>query len=361
MKSLVDRLATFHTLDAEGYRALLECNSDTESYLKKRARDTATERFGHGIFVRGLIEISNHCRNNCLYCGLRRDNHNINRYRLTDDQIIDCCVKGYALGLRAFVLQSGEDKALTDSRMTVLINRIADIAPEAAITLSLGERSKDSYTALFNAGASRYLLRHEAANQQLYASLHPEEMSWSNRIDCAKTLIAIGYQTGMGMMIGSPGQTINHLIDDLLLLQQMRPQMIGMGPFIPQTNTPMGNHQAGSIDLTLRIIAIVRLMLPDALIPATTALATLDADARNQAILSGANVVMPNLSPTCVREKYAIYDNKSATASEAIEGIALLQQQLQSIGYHINYSRGDHHPNAHFVFLSEDIKIEKLI
>ncbi|MBR5899259.1 MAG: [Muribaculaceae bacterium] len=341
MKSLVDRLATLHTLDAEGYRALLECDSDTESHLKERARDIATERFGHGIYVRGLIEISNYCRNNCLYCGLRRDNRNITRYQLSDDEIIDCCAKGYAMGLRTFVLQSGEDNTLSDSRITNLIGRIADIAPKAAITLSLGERSKDSYIALFNAGASRYLLRHEAANRQLYASLHPEEMSWSNRIDCAKSLIAIGYQTGMGMMIGAPGQTTDHLIDDLLLLQQIRPQMVGIGPFIPQADTPLGNHTAGAIGLTLRIIAIVRLMLPDALIPATTALATLDADARNQAILSGANVVMPNLSPTCVRDKYAIYDNKAATATESAEGIASLQQQLNSIGYHINYSRGD--------------------
>lgn len=343
MKSLVDRLATLHSLDAESYRALLECDSDTESYLKEHARDITTERFERGIYVRGLIEISNYCRNNCLYCGLRRDNRNITRYRLSDDEIIDCCTKGYAMGIRTFVLQSGEDNTLTDSRMTALINRIANIAPEAAITLSLGERSKDSYTALFNAGASRYLLRHEAANQQLYDSLHPKEMSWSNRIDCAKTLITIGYQTGMGMMIGSPGQTTDHLIDDLLLLHQMQPQMVGIGPFIPQADTPMGNHPAGSIDLTLRIIAIVRLMLPDALIPATTALATLNADARNQAILSGANVVMPNLSPACVRDKYAIYDNKAATASESAEGIASLQQQLNSIGYHINFSRGDFH------------------
>lgn len=341
MRTLVDRLATLHTLDADSYRALLECDSDTESYLKERARNIATEHFGHEIYVRGLIEISNYCRNNCLYCGLRRDNRNIARYRLSDNEIIDCCAKGYAMGLRTFVLQSGEDSTLTDSRITNLISRIADIAPEAAITLSLGERSKDSYTALFNAGASRYLLRHEAADRQLYSLLHPEDMSWSNRIDCAKSLIAIGYQTGMGMMVGVPNQTTDHLIEDLLLLQQMRPQMVGIGPFIPQADTPLGYHTAGSIGLTLRILALVRLMLPNALIPATTALATLDADARNQAILSGANVVMPNLSPACVREKYAIYDNKAATASESAEGIASLQQQLNTIGYHLNFSRGD--------------------
>ena len=346
MRDLVHRLVGERTLKRDEFRALIaSCDSQTLEYIRKESVRTAQERFGHGIFVRGLIEISSFCRNDCAYCGLRRSNRTAERYRLSHEQIMECCKEGYDAGLRTFVLQGGEDATLTDEWLEQIIHDIRHTYPDVAITLSLGERSYDSYKRLYDAGATRYLLSHEAANKELYSKLHPQTMSHANRIACIENLKEIGYQTGMGMMIGVRGQSVDDLVDDLLLMERIRPQMIGIGPFIPHRNTPLGDYPAGSVELTLLMLSIVRLMHPSALIPSTTALATLSAEGRRMGILSGANVVMPNLTPPSERKKYAIYENKASSGSEAVEGRRALEQELNEIGYHIDYSRGDYKTN----------------
>lgn len=346
MRDLVHRLVGERTLKRDEFRALIaSCDSQTLEYIRKESVRTAQERFGHGIFVRGLIEISSFCRNDCAYCGLRRSNRSAERYRLNHEQIIECCKEGYNAGLRTFVLQGGEDATLTDEWLEQIIHDIRHIYPDVAITLSLGERSYASYKRLYDAGATRYLLRHEAANEELYRKLHPHTMSHANRIACIENLKEIGYQTGMGMMVGIKGQSVDDLVDDLLLMERIRPQMIGIGPFIPHRNTPLGDYPAGSVGLTLLLLSIVRLMHPSALIPSTTALATLSAQGRRMGILSGANVVMPNLTPPSERKKYAIYEDKASSGSEAVEGLRALEQELNEIGYHIDYSRGDYKTN----------------
>ena len=342
MMTLAQRLVCERTLTTEQFRALIElCDDLTLDYLRQEAVRTARGRFGLGIFVRGLIEISSFCRNNCYYCGLRRSNPSAERYRLSHKQIMECCEEGYNAGFRTFVMQGGEDGQLTDEWLENIITDIRHTYPDAAITLSLGERSRESYERLFAAGANRYLLRHEAADKELYCSLHPAEMSYENRIACIENLKSIGYQTGLGMMIGVKGQSIDSLVQDLQLLERLQPQMIGIGPYIPHHDTPLGGDPAGDLRLTLLMLAIVRIMFPDALIPSTTALATLSAEGRKMGILSGANVVMPNLTPLSERRKYAIYENKAASGSEAVEGLQALERELNEIGYHIDYSRGD--------------------
>lgn len=343
MRELAERLRQEQTLRPEEYRTLLaECDGETFGYLRSAARETVRERFGDGIYIRGLIEIGNCCRNDCLYCGIRRSNRSAERYRLTSDEILTCCRTGYELGFRTFVLQGGEDPAWDDARLCGLVGEIHRRWPSCAITLSLGERSAASYEALFRAGATRYLLRHETADPALYATLHPAEMSHARRIACLETLRRIGYQTGTGLMVGVPGQTIGTLVEDLLLIERLRPQMIGIGPFLPHRDTPMGHAPAGSLRLTLLLLAILRLMRPAALIPATTALATLSPEGRRLGILSGANVVMPNLSPAAERAKYAIYEHKASFGCEAAEGLAELERELASIGCRIDYARGDY-------------------
>lgn len=343
MISLIDCLSHEHHLDADDYIKLIQAcdKDDVFSYLRDKATQTARKRFGFGIYTRGLIEISNYCKNNCLYCGLRRDNK-IKRYRLSCDEILECCKSGYDAGLRTFVLQGGEDTFFTDERLINLIRQIRQNCQDAAITLSLGERPATSYRQLYNAGASRYLLRHEAADKKLYKQIHTSEMSFEHRIDCITHLLEIGYQTGMGMMVGVPGQTVNHLVEDLMLMTKLRPQMIGIGAFIPHIGTPLGHHSAGNMRLTLSIVAICRLMFPDALIPATTALATLSPTGFLDGILSGANVVMPNISPLASRAMYEIYNNKHDYGVDTVESLNILQKQLAAIGYCINPTRGDY-------------------
>ena len=345
MREFVEQLASHHTLGASAMEQLLQHaahDADTLNYLRDKAVRTAQKQFGRGVYIRGLIELSSHCHCNCLYCGLRRSNQSAQRYRLTQEEVLACCDEGYRLGFRTFVLQAGEDVTHTDEWLTALITEIRHRYPEAAITLSLGERSEASYTKFKEAGADRYLLRHEAANEALYASLHPHGRGLSHRLACAKALQRAGYQVGLGMMVGVKGQTIQHLVEDLKLIENMRPEMVGIGPFIPHAATPLGNEPAGALDLTLATIAIARLLLPGALIPSTTALATLSPQGRLEGILSGANVVMPNLSPSDVRTKYAIYENKASWGAEAAEGLTALENELQSIGYHIDYTRGDY-------------------
>ena len=342
---MVEQLASHHTLDASSMERLLvqaAHDTDTLNHLRHTAVRIAQEQFGRGIYIRGLIELSSHCHCNCLYCGLRRGNHRAQRYRLTQEEVLACCDEGYRLGFRTFVLQAGEDATHTDEWLTALVSEIHRRYPEAAITLSLGERSEASYLKLKEAGAHRYLLRHEAANEALYTSLHPHGRGLSHRLGCAQSLQRLGYQLGLGMMVGVKGQTIQHLVEDLKLIEHMRPEMVGIGPFIPHADTPLGDEPAGTLSLTLATLAIARLLLPSALIPSTTALATLHPQGRIEGILSGANVVMPNLSPSDVRTKYAIYDGKASWGAEAAEGLTTLEAELHTIGYHIDYARGDY-------------------
>lgn len=325
------------------YKELLELHTDKEiaEYGFELARKRQKETFGNEVYTRGLIEISNYCKNDCIYCGIRRSNQNAERYRLSEEEILSCCESGYALGFRTFVLQGGEDGYYTDDLLEDLLHKIKAAYPDCAITLSLGERSRESYERLYMAGADRYLLRHETANEAHYGKLHPAEMSLKNRKQCLYTLKEIGYQVGCGIMVGSPYQTIDNLVEDLAFMKTFNPHMVGIGPFIPQKDTPFGEMEPGSLEMTLFLLAIIRLMLPKVLLPATTALGTIHSRGRELGILAGGNVVMPNLSPVKVRKKYALYDNKICTGEEAAECRGCLGNRMESIGYKLVVSRGD--------------------
>lgn len=305
------------------------------------ARAETERRFGDGVFIRGLIELTNHCKNDCLYCGIRRSNRAADRYRLTKEQVLACCATGYELGFRTFVLQGGEDASFTDGTLVDLIASIKTQYPACAVTLSLGERTKASYASLFAAGADRYLLRHETANAAHYGKLHPKELTLASRLQCLRDLKTIGFQTGCGFMVGSPGQTPETLAEDLLFLADFKPAMVGIGPFIPHKDTPFAHEPAGSVELTLFLLSLTRLILPDALLPATTALGSLSENGREQGLLAGANVVMPNLSPQDVRSKYTLYNNKLTTAAEAAENLADLRRRLETISRRAVIDRGD--------------------
>ena len=308
--------------------------------LTAEARHVRDEVYGRRVFMRGLIEITNHCRNNCLYCGIRRDAH-CRRYRLTPEQILDCCRIGHALGFRTFVLQGGEDAWFTDEVLCTLIRDIKRQYPDCAVSLSLGERGRDSFARLRDAGADRYLLRHETADRTHYGLLHPAEMSFDHRMQCLRDLRDLGFQVGAGFMVGSPHQTVDTLLEDLAFISDFRPEMVGIGPFIPADGTPFEHERAGSVELTLRLLAIIRLLHPHVLLPATTALGTLHPTGRERAVEAGANVVMPNLSPQDTRALYAIYNNKLSTGSEAAESLADLRLRMQAIGYEVPVDRGD--------------------
>lgn len=342
MKQLIDKLRREHSLTGEEYASLLSCrDAGILAHLQRQAQEVALARFGNKVFIRGLIEIGNRCRNNCFYCGIRKGNPSVARYGLTRETILECCREGYASGFRTFVMQGGEDRSQTDEWTEQTVAAIRREFPDCAITLSLGEKSREAYERFFRAGANRYLLRHETHNEQHYRRLHPEEMSLSHRLQCLQWLKEIGYQTGTGIMVGSPGQCTEHLVEDLLFIGQFQPEMIGIGPFIPHHDTPFAAEPAGSVEMTLKLLSIFRLMHPSALIPSTTALATLSPDGRERGILAGANVVMPNLSPREQREKYALYDNKAAFGAEAAEGLRNLAQRLETIGYRISTEKGD--------------------
>ena len=342
---LIERLASDHRLDASQMGELLRSATQDLNVLQQ-LRDyavrAAREQFGLGIYIRGLVELSSYCYQDCLYCGLRRSNKGAERYRLTHEDVMKCAEEGYRLGFRTIVLQGGEDGTHTDKWLEELIHNIRTTYPDVAITLSLGERTRESYQRLKEAGANRYLLRHEAANSALYDTLHPTGRGLEHRLQCARDLKELGYQLGMGMMIGVKGQTIDNIVEDLMLIKSMDCEMVGIGPFLPHKATPLGTEPAGDLNLTLATVAIARLLLPHALIPSTTALATLTPRGRLEGILSGANVVMPNLSPSDVRAKYAIYENKASWGKEAAEGLTALDTELNTIGYHIDWSRGDY-------------------
>ena len=309
--------------------------------LYRRARATAGKYYGKEIYLRGLIEFTNYCRNDCYYCGIRRSNKNAIRYRLTKEEILQCCENGYELGFRTFVLQGGEDPWFNDDRMVDIIRSIKQGYPDCAITLSIGEKSKESYQRFKDAGADRYLLRHETASEDHYRYLHPESLSLANRKQCLYTLKELGYQIGAGFMVGAPGQTLEYLAEDLVFLKDLNPHMVGIGPFVPHHDTKFAEEPAGSVDLTLFLLSVIRILLPQVLLPATTALGTLDPRGREKGFQAGANVVMPNLSPVKNRKQYELYDNKICTGEEAAECRGCLTRRVESVGYEIVTDRGD--------------------
>lgn len=342
MRELIDKLYKNHNLEKEEFKYLIEnFDKDTSEYLFSLAQTTSQEYFQKEVYIRGLIEFTNYCKNDCYYCGIRRSNKNVSRYRLNKEEILSCCQNGYELGFRTFVLQGGEDPAFTDEIMVDIIKDMREGYPDCAITLSVGEKSYDQYQAYYEAGANRFLLRHETANEEHYKKLHPESLSLENRKECLRNLKKIGYQVGTGFMVGSPYQTPECLAEDLAFIKELSPQMVGIGPFIPHKETPFKDFPAGSMDLTLFLIGLIRLMLPNALIPATTALGTIDPKGREKGILSGSNVLMPNLSPIGVRKKYELYDNKICTGEEAAECNVCLRNRVSSIGYNVVEKRGD--------------------
>ena len=339
---IIDRIEQTGNIDRETLELLLTTEDGAlKEYLAAKARETAQRIYGNQVYIRGLIEFTNYCRNDCYYCGIRRSNGCAERYRLSKEEILSCCKNGYELGFRTFVLQGGEDGFYTDGRICEIVSEIKNRYPDCAVTLSIGERERESYEAFFKAGADRYLLRHETADEAHYKELHPEEMSFQHRMRCIRELKEIGYQTGCGFMVGSPYQTFDTLYEDLQFIRELQPEMVGIGPFIPQKDTPFGKMQAGTIERTLRLLSIIRLLHPSVLLPATTALGTIHPKGRELGILAGANVVMPNLSPVAVREKYKLYDNKICTGDEAAECRYCMERRMESIGYQVAVDRGD--------------------
>jgi biotin synthase len=343
MEALLDKLEQEHCLSRAEFAALI-AGRTPELAEKLFARAVAVRKryYGTEVYVRGLIEFTNYCKNDCLYCGIRRSNRQAQRYRLTEEEILDCCQEGYELGFRTYVLQGGEDPYFTPERIAALVREIKLRHPDCAVTLSVGEYPREVYRLWREAGADRYLLRHETANNEHYRSLHPKEMDPENRKRCLRDLKDLGYQVGCGFMVGSPGQTPEYLADDMLFIHELQPDMVGIGPFIPQHDTPFRDKPAGTLELTLFLLGLIRLMEPDVLLPATTALGTIHPLGREKGIQAGANVCMPNLSPVGVREKYALYDNKICTGDEAAQCRHCLSARMQSIGYQVVVSRGDH-------------------
>ena len=321
---LAVRLAENHDLPDDAlYTLITERNEETALFLRNEARVLCERIYGRFVYIRGLIEFTNYCKNDCYYCGIRRGNREAERYRLTEEEILSCCEAGYGLGFRTFVLQGGEDPYFTDERLGSIVASIRGLCPDCAITLSAGERSHDSYRRLHDAGADRYLLRHETADPCHYSRLHPESMSFDKRMAALKDLKEIGYQTGCGFMVGSPYQTASMIVKDLRFMKEFGPHMIGIGPFLSHKDTPFCDMENGTAELTLYLLSVIRLMMPKVLLPATTALGTVTEGGREAGILSGANVVMPNLSPAGVRKKYMLYDNKLSSGSEAAESLEL--------------------------------------
>lgn len=342
MNNTVSKLIREHSLTLEEYRELI-CgyNEETAAILREEAVRLRKEIYGSTVYIRGLIEISNICKNDCLYCGIRKSNKECDRYRLSEREILSCCDYGYALGFRTFVLQGGEDGFYTDEVLCGIIEKIKKNHPDCAVTLSLGERSEESYKKLFDAGADRYLLRHETADAEHYSKLHPENLTLENRLECLRMLKKTGFQVGCGFMVGSPYQTVETIAKDLKFIEDFKPDMCGIGPFIPHKDTPFKDYPAGGVDFTCYLLSVIRIIKPDILLPSTTALGTLDSNGREKGILSGANVVMPNLSPEEARNKYMLYNNKLNTGVESAEKLEMLKKRIKAIGYEIVTDRGD--------------------
>lgn len=316
-----------------------------KEYLRIKAREKADRIFGKYIFMRGLVEFTNYCKNDCIYCGIRKSNKNAERYRLNKKEILECCKVGYDIGFRTFVLQGGEDNFFNIERMSNIVQAIKKEFPDCALTLSIGEKDEKYYKELKNNGANRFLLRHETSENEHYSKLHPKYMSLDNRKECLRILKRLGFQTGMGIMVGSPFQKLENIASDLIFMQEIKPEMIGIGPFLPHKDTPFANEKIGEMELTLILISILRLIFPLSLIPATTALGTIKEGGRELGILHGANVVMPNLSPMNVRKKYLLYNNKISTGTESAEGVELLKKSIDKIGYILTGARGDYDIN----------------
>ena len=340
---IIERFIQNPYLSREEYAALLQVSEEPQAAARLAAEALRLRRkyYGDAVYVRGLIEFTNYCKNDCLYCGIRRSNREAQRYRLSEEEILSCCGEGWRLGFRTFVLQGGEDPWYTDERLERIIRSIKERCPGCAVTLSVGERSYESYQRLREAGADRYLLRHETASDAHYRRLHPAEMSLAHRKQCLYQLKALGYQAGAGFMVGSPGQTYAELAEDLVFLGELKPQMAGIGPFVPHHNTPFRNEPAGSVELTLRLLSMVRILLPRVLLPATTALGTMDPLGREKGFAAGANVLMPNLSPAGRRKQYDLYDNKLCTGDEAAESLADLKKLVEAAGWRLSMERGD--------------------
>lgn len=344
---IIDDLTVNPSFNEENIKLLLRdlrnenYTGPLSEYLFAAARFVREPFYGHKVFLRGLIEFTNYCKNDCYYCGIRRSNTNAVRYRLTKEEILHACQIGYDNGLRTFVLQGGEDMYFTPERMTDIISAIKEKYPDCALTLSVGEKEDDEYKSYFSAGADRFLLRHETADNLHYKKLHPQEMSLDHRLNCLKNLKEIGFQVGAGMMVGSPYQSMDNLITDIKFLSAFKPHMIGMGPFIPHNQTPFKNKAAGNVELTLVLLSIIRLLLPKVLLPATTALATLSENGTIKGLEAGANVIMPNISPTDIRNLYTLYNNKKITGGESLEGINNLKAMLKQHGYEVVIDRGD--------------------
>ncbi|SDZ12200.1 [FeFe] hydrogenase H-cluster radical SAM maturase HydE [Tindallia californiensis] len=342
MIDLVEKLYTNNTLRKhELIQLLRDIEAPTRNHLIKKAHATRMHRYGDLVYMRGLIEFTNYCHQNCQYCGIRSGNPRAERYRLSLDEILDSCRIGSELGFRTFVLQGGEDLYYNDERIVEILERIKEQYPESAITLSIGEKSRESYQKFYNAGADRYLLRHETASRHLYERMHPD-MTLDNRIKCLQNLKEIGFQVGTGFLVGLPGQTLEDYVEDLIFLQELKPHMVGIGPFIPHQHTPMSHEQGGSLTDVITLLAIIRLLLPDVLLPATTALGSIDPIGREKGLKAGANVVMPNLSPTTARAKYALYDGKISTGDEAAECRICIEDKIRNAGFTVDMSRGDH-------------------
>ena len=343
MDHLIEKLAQTHRLDGGELSVLLDGHTpERQEILAQKALSLRQQHYGDRICIRGLIEFTNYCRNDCFYCGIRCSNRKVLRYRLTEEEILNACHTGYELGFHSFVLQGGEDPVYTPNRLADLICKIKTQYPDCALTLSVGEHPRQVYALWKEAGADRYLLRHETAEAQHYRKLHPKHQSFQNRMQCLRDLKDLGYQVGCGFMVGSPGQGTEQLVRDLLFLQDFQPHMVGVGPFIPQKDTPFGRCPGGSVDQTLYLLSIIRLLLPKVLLPATTALGTLHPQGRELGLLAGANVCMPNLSPGAVRKNYALYDNKLSDGPEAAESLDALKHRLQAIHCLPDLSRGDH-------------------
>lgn len=341
-KNLVDGIRKSKNISKEELYRIFSCNEEEKEYLFSVARSVSDNIFHKEIYLRGLIEFTNYCKNDCYYCGIRCSNKNVERYRLSKEEILECCNIGEKLGFKTFVLQGGEDFSYSDDDMCDIISEIRKNHKECAITLSIGERTRESYKRFFDAGANRYLLRHETANSEHYNKLHPDNLSLENRKRCLYDLKEIGYQVGCGIMVGSPFQTIDNIYEDIEFMKELKPHMIGIGPFISHKDTPFKDEEDGSVDRTLLILSILRIIFPRVLLPATTALGTKDPLGREKGILAGANVLMPNLSPGDVRKKYMLYDGKICTGEEAAECIRCLQTRVEKIGYHVAFVRGDH-------------------
>ena len=342
IKELIDRLEKEHSLSIDEYRIIIDLRDpETAEYAAEKAVKTRKQIYGNSVFIRGLIEVSNVCRNDCFYCGIRRSNDHCERYSLTDEQILECCSKGHEIGFRTFVMQGGESHSFSAERVCRTVQKIKAKFADCAVTLSLGEYKREEYKAMREAGADRFLLRHETADKEHYEKLHPSGMSFDNRMECLRNLKDLGFQTGCGFMVGSPYQTSMTLAKDLKFIEVFKPEMCGIGPFIPHKDTPFRDMPAGPLDLTCYLLSLIRLICPKVLLPATTALGTIDPFGRQKGILSGANVVMPNLSPEDVRDKYRLYNNKLYTGCESAQQLNMLSDTLRSIGYDIVIDRGD--------------------